>query len=527
IFPGRINSAGVDLADPLVREHLLVQLAALPHGNAQWTAAPTVELAEAAPHQSIHAPHDKDAIVGACRPANAAEVDAMIARAASFQPDWDAQGGTGRAARLEQAAALYEAHAAQFLSLCQREAGKSLVDAVLELREAVDFLRYYAVEARRLFTTEGERLPGPTGEDNRLYLHGRGVFVAISPWNFPLAIFTGLIAGPLAAGNTVIAKPAEQTPLIAALAVRLLHQAGIPTEAVQLAPGDGAVGAMLTADPRIAGVAFTGSTETARAINRSLAGRDGPLPILVAETGGQNAMIVDSSALPEQVTRDVVASAFQSAGQRCSALRVLYLQDDVYDAMLEMIRGAFAALVIGNPEHPATDVGPVIDAEAKAKLDAHIAKMKKLGHTVWQRDLPAACVKGTFVAPAIIEIGSIRELDAEHFGPVLHVARFKGEDLEQVVADINTTGFGLTLGLHSRIDATRRLVQAKARVGNFYVNRNQIGAVVGSQPFGGEGLSGTGPKAGGPHYLGRFATERVTCIDTTAAGGNASLMAGG
>ncbi|HEX4847269.1 MAG TPA: aldehyde dehydrogenase family protein, partial [Novosphingobium sp.] len=263
------------------------------------------------------------------------------------------------------------------------------------------------------------------------------------------------------------------------------------------------------------------------AINRSLAGRDGPLPILVAETGGQNAMIVDSSALPEQVTRDVVASAFQSAGQRCSALRVLYLQDDVYDGMLHMIRGAFEALVIGSPLDLATDVGPVIDAEAKSKLDAHIAAMRSAGHTVWQRELPPHCAAGTFVAPAIIEIQSIADLENENFGPVLHVARFKAEELEQVIAAINATGFGLTLGLHSRIDATRRLVQARARVGNFYVNRNQIGAVVGSQPFGGEGLSGTGPKAGGPHYLARFATERVTCIDTTAAGGNASLMAAG
>jgi len=397
---------------------------------------------------------------------------------------------------------------------------------VLELREAVDFLRYYAAEARAHFTPEGVGLPGPTGESNRLTLHGRGVVVAISPWNFPLAIFTGLIAGPLAAGNTVIAKPAEQTPLIANLAIRLFHEAGISEGEVQLAPGDGKVGALLTGDPRVAGVAFTGSTETAQAINRALAARNGPLATLVAETGGQNAMIVDSSALPEQVTRDVVASAFQSAGQRCSALRVLYLQDDVADAMIEMIKGAFAALVIGSPEDLATDVGPVIDAEAKTKLEAHVAAMKAAGQRVWQRELPETCKAGHFVAPAIIEIGSIRELANENFGPILHVARFKGEELEQVVADINQTGFGLTLGLHSRIDATRKLVEAKARVGNFYVNRNQIGAVVGSQPFGGEGLSGTGPKAGGPHYLARFATERVTCIDTTAAGGNASLMAG-
>jgi RHH-type proline utilization regulon transcriptional repressor/proline dehydrogenase/delta 1-pyrroline-5-carboxylate dehydrogenase len=450
----------------------------------------------------------------------------MISRALAFQPGWDAAGGAVRAAKLDAVADLYEAHAVQFLSLCQREAGKSLPDAVLELREAVDFLRYYAAEARAHFTAEGVALPGPTGESNRLTLHGRGVVVAISPWNFPLAIFTGLIAGPLAAGNTVIAKPAEQTPLIADLAIRLFHEAGISDSEVQLAPGDGKVGALLTSDPRIAGVAFTGSTETAQAINRALAARNGPLATLVAETGGQNAMIVDSSALPEQVTRDVVASAFQSAGQRCSALRVLYLQDDVADGMIAMIKGAFEALVIGSPEELASDVGPVIDAEAKAKLDAHVAAMRTAGHLVWQRELPEACRVGHFVAPAIIEIGSIRELANENFGPILHVARFKADGLGQVIEDINACQFGLTLGLHSRIDATRKLVEATARVGNFYVNRNQIGAVVGSQPFGGEGLSGTGPKAGGPHYLARFATERVTCIDTTAAGGNASLMAG-
>ena len=544
IFPGRVNSAGIDLADPLVRDLLVTELADL--AGRLWEAGPTVtprglkgfttspaqaepaepQAAEGQPH-SVTSPHNVSKTVGHVRDTTCAEVGEMIARAAAFQPGWDAAGGAVRAAKLEAVANLYDAHTAQFLSLCQREAGKSLVDAVLELREATDFLRYYATEARAHFTAEGMALPGPTGESNRLTLHGRGVIVAISPWNFPLAIFTGLVAGPLAAGNTVIAKPAEQTPLIAQLAIDLFHAAGISNGEVQLCPGDGKVGAILTSDPRIAGVAFTGSTETARAINRSLATRNGPLAALVAETGGQNAMIVDSSALPEQVTRDVVASAFQSAGQRCSALRVLYLQDDVADQMLDMIKGAFEALVIGSPEDLASDVGPVIDAEAKAKLDAHVAAMRKAGHKVWQRELPAACKSGHFVAPAIIEIGSIRELANENFGPVLHVARFRAEALEQVVDDINAAGFGLTLGLHSRIDAVRKLIEAKAKVGNFYVNRNQIGAVVGSQPFGGEGLSGTGPKAGGPHYLVRFATERVTCIDTTAAGGNASLMAGG
>jgi RHH-type proline utilization regulon transcriptional repressor/proline dehydrogenase/delta 1-pyrroline-5-carboxylate dehydrogenase len=412
------------------------------------------------------------------------------------------------------------------LSLCQREAGKTLVDAVLEVREAVDFLFYYAAQARTHFEAPLD-LPGPTGEDNRLRLHGRGVFVTISPWNFPLAIFVGQLAAALAAGNTVIAKPAEQTPLIAALAVGMLHKAGIPNDVLQLAPGDGKVGAALTADPRIAGVAFTGSTETARIINRALAARDAPIATLIAETGGQNALIVDSSALPEQVTRDVMSSAFQSAGQRCSALRVLYLQEDVADGMLGMIKGAYEALVIGDPADLATDIGPVIDTEARAALDGHVAAMRHAGRKVWQRELPPECERGTFVAPAIIEIDSITDLQKENFGPVLHVARFRADALEQVIEDINRTGYGLTLGLHSRIDATRRLVESRARVGNLYVNRNQIGAVVGSQPFGGEGLSGTGPKAGGPHYVLRFATERVTTVDTTAAGGNASLLAGG
>ncbi len=524
IFPGRRNSAGVDLADPLLRTPLLAHLDDL--AALRWEAEPTALAGEPGPAAEIRAPHDNGQVVGTIRNASAADVAFAAERAAKAQPGWNALGGAERAALLEKAADAFEAHTPEFLSLCQREAGKSPVDAVLELREAVDFLRYYAAEARAHFG-EGRPLPGPTGESNRLTLHGRGVFVTISPWNFPLAIFIGMASAALAAGNTVLAKPAEQTPLIAALAVRLCHEVGIPDDVLQLVPGDGKVGALLTARPEIAGVAFTGSTETARAINRALAQRDGPIATLIAETGGQNAMIVDSSALPEQVTRDVVASAFQSAGQRCSALRVLYLQDDVYDAMLDMIRGAFEALVIGDPLDPATDVGPVIDADAKAALDQHIAAMKAAGRPVWQRELPADCTKGTFVAPTIIEIDAISDLMRENFGPVLHVARFKGDQLEAVIAAINATGYGLTLGLHSRIDATRRLVEAQARVGNFYVNRNQIGAVVESQPFGGEGLSGTGPKAGGPHYLPRFATERVTCIDTTAAGGNASLMAGG
>jgi len=524
LYPDRRNSAGIDLADPLVRGPLVAELEQLV--DREWHAVPSPNPLPQGERALVIASPTDSTPVGTVTPATRESLDAALTAARAAQPAWDALGGSARAARLDAAADLFEAHSAQFLSLCQREAGKTLPDAVLELREAVDFLRYYAGEARAHFSTP-RPMPGPTGESNLLRLHGRGIFATIAPWNFPLAIFIGQAAAALAAGNAVIAKPAPQTPLIAALAVRLCHEAGVPAEVLHLAPGGGEVGALLTSDPRIAGVAFTGSTATAQAINRALAARPGPIGTLIAETGGQNAMIVDSSALPEQVTRDVISSAFQSAGQRCSALRVLYLQDDVADAMLAMIRGAFEALVIGDPADLATDVGPVIDQAAKDKLEAHIAAMRATGRRVWQRDLPEACATGTFVAPAIIEIDSIADLEAEHFGPVLHVARFPADGLEQVIADINATGFGLTLGLHSRIDATRRLVEARAQVGNFYVNRNQIGAVVGSQPFGGEGLSGTGPKAGGPHYVPRFATERMSTIDTTAAGGNATLLAGG
>ncbi|MEM6908501.1 MAG: bifunctional proline dehydrogenase/L-glutamate gamma-semialdehyde dehydrogenase PutA [Pseudomonadota bacterium] len=519
---GRLNSAGIDLADPLVLKPLQARLDEL--AEQPWLAEPTFPSEAAGETAPITMPHDTAREVGTRRDATAAEVDAAFARASAIQPGWDALGGEKRAVLLEEAAHLFEAHTPEFLSLCQREAGKTLPDGVAELREAVDFLRYYATQARRQFAAP-LALPGPTGEENTLRMHGRGVFATISPWNFPLAIFTGMASAALAAGNAVIAKPAEQTPLIAALAIKLCHQAGIPPEALQLLPGAGEVGQMITADPRLAGVAFTGSTETAQAINRTLAAREGPIATLIAETGGQNAMIVDSSALPEQVVRDVLASAFQSAGQRCSALRVLYLQDDVADEMLAMILGAFEALIVGDPAKLATDVGPVIDPDAKAALERHIARRQQNERSVWRLKLDAATARGCFVAPAIIELGSILDLKRENFGPVLHVCRFKAAELAQVIEDINAAGYGLTLGLHSRIAATRRFVEARAKVGNFYVNRNQIGAIVESQPFGGEGLSGTGPKAGGPHYLARFASERVTCIDTTAAGGNASLLA--
>ncbi len=522
IFGERINSAGLDLTDRPAADRLMAELGAL--AERDWTAAPTIAPELATAPQPVTSPQDGSHI-GSAAYASKAGIDEAVKAASAIQPGWDAFGGEKRALLLEAAANLFEEHTAQFISLCVREAGKTVPDAILELREAVDFMRYYAGEARRLFTAP-HVLPGPTGEENLLRHHGRGVWATISPWNFPLAIFIGPAAAALAAGNSVLAKPAEQTPLIAALAVKLCHDAGIPKEVLQLVPGDGAVGAAITSHTGICGVAFTGSTGTAQAINRSLAAREGPIATLIAETGGLNAMIVDSSALPEQVVRDVTASAFQCAGQRCSALRLLYLQDDIADSMLNMIEGGFAALNVGDPAQLATDVGPVIDAEAKAGLDAHIAAMKAGGRTVIQNTLHAELDSGTYLAPAIIEIDSIMDLDAEQFGPVLHVARFKAQDLGKVVDDINQAGYGLTLGLHSRIAATREMVEARARVGNFYVNRNQIGAVVESQPFGGEGLSGTGPKAGGPHYVARFATERVTCTDTTAAGGNASLLAG-
>ncbi|MGZ2411231.1 RHH-type transcriptional regulator, proline utilization regulon repressor / proline dehydrogenase / delta 1-pyrroline-5-carboxylate dehydrogenase [Sphingomonas sp. F9_3S_D5_B_2] len=517
--PGRRNSAGVDLSDPLVRAPLADCLTAL--GSRRWEAKPTRGKGTA---RAVTSPHDRTVEVGTVFEASSVDVDAMVRAGHAAQQQWDALGGEARARLLDRAADLYEDHREELFSLCIREGGKTLPDAILEVREAVDFLRFYASEARRQFTGP-LMLPGPTGEQNELRLHGRGVFACISPWNFPLAIFTGPIAAALAAGNTAIAKPAEQTPLIGALAVELMHRAGIPRDVVQLAPGDGRVGGALTAHPLLAGVAFTGSTDTARLINRTLAERDGPIIPFIAETGGQNAMIVDSSALPEQVTRDVISSAFQSAGQRCSACRVVFVQEDVADGMIGMIAGAMQALKVGDPRDLATDVGPVIDEEARTALDEHLNWLEVHARRVSRLPLPNSAARGSFVAPAFYEIGSLSELNRENFGPILHVIRFPSDGLGEVVEAINTTGYGLTLGLQSRIDTVRDFVESRARVGNFYVNRNQIGAVVESQPFGGEGLSGTGPKAGGPHYVARFATERVTCIDTTAAGGNASLMA--
>jgi len=405
-----------------------------------------------------------------------------------------------------------------------REAGKTLPNALGEVREAVDFLRYYAGQARKLFS-QPVRLPGPTGETNELSLHGRGVFACISPWNFPLAIFTGQIAGALAAGNTVLAKPAEQTPLIAAAAVRLLHEAGVPANALHLLPGDGPrIGQSLFSDARLAGVAFTGSTDAANVINRALAAREGAIAALIAETGGQNAMIVDSTALPEQVCKDAIASAFDSAGQRCSAARVLFLQEDVAGKMLDLILGAMDELAIGDPMKLSTDIGPVIDEEARKNLQAHADRMTKEAKLLRKLPLGPEHEHGTFFPPHIFEIDSIAALKREVFGPILHVVRYQADRLDSVCESINATGYGLTLGIHSRIGETARFIRDRVRAGNIYVNRNQIGAVVGVQPFGGEGFSGTGPKAGGPNYLLRFALERTYTDNIAAAGGNAALL---
>ncbi|QCI64116.1 trifunctional transcriptional regulator/proline dehydrogenase/L-glutamate gamma-semialdehyde dehydrogenase [Phreatobacter stygius] len=488
----RANSAGIDLSN----EQRLASLSAALLLNAAepWRAAPThAEAAGQGPARDILNPADRRDVVGHVLEATPGDVEAALGHAVAAAPIWQSTPPEERAACLDRAANLLEARMPVLLGLIVREAGKSLANAVGEVREAVDFLRYYAGKLRQGFSNDTHRPLGPV--------------VCISPWNFPLAIFTGQVAAALAAGNPVIAKPAEETPLIAAEAVRILHEAGIGAGAVQLLPGAGDVGAALVADPRVRGVMFTGSTEVARLIQRQLAGRLSPegRPIpLIAETGGQNALIVDSSALAEQVVADVLLSAFDSAGQRCSALRVLCLQEEIADHVMTMLKGALAELVVGNPDRLSTDVGPVISTEAQDRLRGHVEAMRGKGHKVHALDLPADCRNGIFVAPTMIEIGGLAELEREVFGPVLHVLRYRRQDLDGLIADINRTGYGLTFGLHTRIDETIAHVTAKVEAGNIYVNRNMIGAVVGVQPFGGHGLSGTGPKAGGPLYMRRL-----------------------
>jgi len=526
LLPDRTNSAGLLWSDPGISQPLLRDMSRIV--QSQHAAYPVVGgESRSGKAVDVRDPSDRRRIIGTVVEASATDAVDALRLAHAAQPGWDEMGGEVRAAILLRAADLYEENRDTLMALAVGEAGKTLPNALGEVREAADFLRYYAGRARAEFANP-QILPGPTGESNELTLHGRGVFACISPWNFPLAIFTGQIAGALASGNSVLAKPAEQTPLIAAAATRLLHQAGVPANVLHLLPGDGPrIGEALFGDARLAGVAFTGSTEAATAINRALAKRSGPIATLIAETGGQNAMIVDSTALPEQVARDVLTSAFDSAGQRCSALRVLFLQDDVADRMLDMILGAMDELQIGDPMRLDTDIGPVIDEPARTLLQEHAAAMTVRAKLLRKLELPRDCTNGVFFPPHAFEIRSITELQREVFGPILHVVRYAADKLDKVCDAINATGYGLTLGIHSRIEETAAFVRARVHAGNVYVNRNQVGAVVGVQPFGGEGLSGTGPKAGGPNYLRRFALERTYTVNTAAAGGNAALLSSG
>ncbi len=452
--------------------------------------------------------------------------ETILQKAHGAYEHWEMTSVEHRAACLDKAANLLEERMPQFMSITIEEGKKTVPDAIAEVREAIDFCRYYAQQARE-HLGKPQDMPGPTGETNQLFLRGRGPVVCISPWNFPLAIFMGQVTAALVTGNPVIAKPAGQTTHIAMAAVSLLHEAGIPKDVLQLCPISGKlIGSKIIPDNRIKGVIFTGSTETAQQINQTLANRSGQLVPFIAETGGQNAMIVDSSALPEQVVADVITSAFMSAGQRCSALRVLFLQDDIADKTIEMLKGAMETLKIGNPRELSTDIGPVIDNAAKKTLEDHIEKLKheKRAKLIYQIALADEHAKDSFLGPVAFEIDNINLLTREVFGPVLHIVRYKAKELDKVIESINNTGYGLTMGIHSRIDETVQHIASRMKAGNIYVNRSMIGAVVGTQPFGGEGLSGTGPKAGGPHYLLRLCTERTVTINTTAAGGNASLM---
>lgn len=518
----RRNSRGVEFGDRADLEALLAEVGV--HRPIKAEAAPLVDgISLSGRQRSVVSPID-GAVIGSVVEADAAIVIAAMTAAAAGFSAWDATPVDVRAAALARAADALEDNRGRLIALLQTEGGKTLDDAVAEVREAADFCRYYAHMARH--TLQPQPLAGPTGESNELRYRGRGVFVCISPWNFPLAIFTGQVSAALAAGNAVVAKPAEQTPLVAAEAVRLLHAAGVPPSALHLAPGDGRVGALLAEHRNVAGIAFTGSTEVAHAINRILAGKQVPIVPLIAETGGINAMIVDATALPEQVCDDVIASTFRSAGQRCSALRLLCVQEDVADGVVEMIAGATAELQLGDPRDPATHVGPVIDAEAKMRLDRWIADMDGQGRVGFRwdrgRPLPAS---GTYVAPAIVALDRARDLKEEVFGPILHVVRWQADELDALLDDIAGNGYGLTLAVHSRIDVRVAHIVARLAHGNIYVNRNMIGAVVGTQPFGGSGLSGTGPKAGGPNYVRRFAREQTITVNTAAVGGNASLLA--
>ena len=519
--PPRRNSAGVEFGDRAALESLLGEVRAGTPADAR--AVPVID-GRLIPGiaRTVFSPIDLKP-VGHVVEADVAQAEQAMAAAQEGFGAWNATPVGRRAEILDRAADLLELSRGRLIALLQSEGGKTLDDALSEVREAVDYCRYYAAEARRALAPQA--MPGPTGESNELRYRGRGVFVCISPWNFPLAIFLGQVTAALVAGNTVVAKPAEQTPLIAAEAIGLLHRAGVPASVLQFMPGDGKIGAALVADPRVAGVAFTGSTEVGRIINRALAAKDGPVVPLIAETGGINAMIVDATALPEQACDDVVTSAFRSAGQRCSALRLLCVQEDVAKRLVEMIAGAASELSLGDPREPATHVGPVIDDDAVQRLGGWIAGMMDRRRVIYRwdsdRPLPAG---GRFVPPTMIALDRASDLKEEVFGPILHVVSWRAGHLDELLDDIAGNGTGLTLGVHTRIDAVAEKIAARLANGNVYVNRSMIGAVVGTQPFGGTALSGTGPKAGGPNYLRRFATEQTVTVNTAAAGGNATLL---
>jgi RHH-type proline utilization regulon transcriptional repressor/proline dehydrogenase/delta 1-pyrroline-5-carboxylate dehydrogenase len=516
----RRNSSGFSFAEVPALEALLRD-AAPALAKQDWLAQPIIAGKPVRGNPvAIHSPVD-GSLLGTVEEADTA----LVGLALDLARAWPGMEATERADVLDRLADLVESNAPRLMALMAREAGKTYPDSLGEVREAADFCRYYAALCRQHFVSP-LRLPGPTGESNELSLHPRGTFVCISPWNFPLAIFLGQIAAAFAAGNAVVAKPAEQTPLVAAEAAQLMLEAGVPAAAIALLPGRGeTVGASLVSDPRVDGIAFTGGTATAHAINTTLARREGAIVPFIAETGGLNAMIADSSALPEQVVNDVIASSFNSAGQRCSALRILCVQRDIAERVKELLSGAMQELRVGDPADLRTDVGPVIDRDALEMLVAHREKMAREHHQIGQLRLPTDLPSGHYFAPCAFEIPRFDTIRSEVFGPILHILAFDASDLDALLDQINAASYGLTLGVHSRIEETIRQIRARARVGNLYVNRNQIGAVVGVQPFGGEGLSGTGPKAGGPHYLFRFATERTFTVNTAAAGGNAALIA--
>ncbi|MCI0505198.1 MAG: bifunctional proline dehydrogenase/L-glutamate gamma-semialdehyde dehydrogenase PutA [Gammaproteobacteria bacterium] len=519
----RKNSQGINLADEPALLSLRQAMTAFK--QSAWTAASVVngEMIEGEQCNVVN-PANHNIIIGRQTNVVAAQIERALSIAKEASAGWNKAPFEQRAALLERAADSLQDQLASFASLIVTEGGRCIPDAIAEVREAGDFCRYYASVARSQFMQPHE-LSGPTGESNVLSMHGRGVFVCISPWNFPLAIFTGQVVAALVTGNSVIAKPARQTSLVAAHMIQLLHNIGIPKDVLHLLVGSGAVvGDVLLRDQRVGGVAFTGSTETATRININLAQRGGAIAPLIAETGGQNAMIVDSSALPEQVVNDVMKSAFNSAGQRCSALRVLFLQNEIAPRVIELLAGAMQEIRLGDPACLATDVGPVIDKAAQRKLQQHVAAMMRQGSLIYQVPVPGELAAGTFVGPCAFEIQSLSMLKQEIFGPVLHIIRYAANQLDDVIAAINATSYGLTLGIHSRIEEKADYIAQRVRVGNIYVNRNIIGASVGVQPFGGEGLSGTGPKAGGPHYLYRFCTERVVTTNCAAIGGNASLL---